>query len=821
MKKIVKKRIKKYQIGSGGLSADTKPYGLSSSYTQSSLPQLMGSKIDTKYMTQFGSTLSRSQKINARLNQAMDAIDSFGGLYDSLTGDNSDLEKAYGVISNGVAAANTFGLGQGTNVGNMLGSAGQAFGVAGGIGSMVNALAGDGDKADKVIGLTAGGTQMASALGSSLATSAMPYVSAATGLYNMSKNAVNSAETGVVDPVGGALNGAATGAAVGSIIPGVGTAAGAIGGAVVGAVTSSIGTPGSVDHYGNITNANGLNGLLGTGHSKGYLHAKAREAKANMAHLAANNRLNYLDEDSSVTLAAQGGTIPNTLAYLDDGELIRTPDGQISEIPEEGKPTDSNLVNVPVGTQVLSDKMKVPGTNKTYAQVGKQIMKVRKYNNDRYAQASKQLNDMNNQIAYNKLLSLQESRKKKHTESKYGIPEAQTGNAGIGNVTGSADWLKNVYGSDAFKNVLSGINLGNFYQANALQNRFSGIPVTTDPKAKLKYNKNVADYQRDFNSMYGTDYNAYLASMLKGVGNTGDNAKGNYTDGYGGSITALRHLGKNDITDDQLATYNSILNKNGVNAFRNTDTGMINFEEYVPEYEPAGTVTQDDLNKVLSPISKGISKPVPSMPDIELPEITGKTHRGNNFDTNDLYNTIGALGLLRPRATWQPAGVYTYEPTFGPTTYDINPVLRDIDTSNAQVRYNAARRSPSTGAGMAQNIAASMLRNRSIAQAYQTKYNMENNMRMQNASIANARNKYDAEARHSAAVETAQNKAAADMTNQQYLADAFKYMQTKQQEYNQARRDDMYAPFFEEYLKSGFDSNVVNKAFRKNKNSNK
>jgi len=47
---------------------------------------------------------------------------------------------------------------------------------------------------------------------------------------------------------------------------------------------------------------------------------------------------------------ANGGVVPNTMAYLDDGELIRTPDGQINEIPEEGKPTDSNLVNVPVGT---------------------------------------------------------------------------------------------------------------------------------------------------------------------------------------------------------------------------------------------------------------------------------------------------------------------------------------------------------------------------------------------------------------------------------------------------------------------------------------
>jgi hypothetical protein len=63
------------------------------------------------------------------------------------------------------------------------------------------------------------------------------------------------------------------------------------------------------------------------------------------------------------------------MAYLDDGEMLRTPDGTIGSIPEEGKPTDSNLLNVPVGTQVLSDKIKVPGINKTFAEMGKKLMK--------------------------------------------------------------------------------------------------------------------------------------------------------------------------------------------------------------------------------------------------------------------------------------------------------------------------------------------------------------------------------------------------------------------------------------------------------------
>jgi hypothetical protein len=85
------------------------------------------------------------------------------------------------------------------------------------------------------------------------------------------------------------------------------------------------------------------------------------------------------------------------MAYLDDGEMLRTPDGTIGSIPEEGKPTDSNLLNVPVGTQVLSDKIKVPGTNKTFAEMGKKLMKKsNKKANNIYAENSRMLNERNN-----------------------------------------------------------------------------------------------------------------------------------------------------------------------------------------------------------------------------------------------------------------------------------------------------------------------------------------------------------------------------------------------------------------------------------------
>jgi hypothetical protein len=84
------------------------------------------------------------------------------------------------------------------------------------------------------------------------------------------------------------------------------------------------------------------------------------------------------------------------MAYVDDGELINTPQGHILEVPEEGKPTDSNLVNLPEGSRVLSDTLKVPGSKETFAQMGKRLMSKQKTKGkDKYAENSAMLNEMN------------------------------------------------------------------------------------------------------------------------------------------------------------------------------------------------------------------------------------------------------------------------------------------------------------------------------------------------------------------------------------------------------------------------------------------
>lgn len=218
------------------------------------------------------------------------------------------------------------------------------------------------------------------------------------------------------------FKGAATGAKMGEALGPVGAVVGGIGGAVVG----SIGKSGKVQVNGfyedpTLTLGTGFKGAVqNKGLREKYRREKERVlgnrfALQNSALLNADWNETY---DQYVDTMAYGGTT-SSLAYVDDGELINTPDGNILEVPEEGKPTDSNLVNIPEGSRILSDTLKVPGSKETFAQMGKRMMSKKKSKGkDKYAENSAKLNQMNDQMIHDQLFNLQESMKGSNKQSK-------------------------------------------------------------------------------------------------------------------------------------------------------------------------------------------------------------------------------------------------------------------------------------------------------------------------------------------------------------------------------------------------------------------
>lgn len=213
---------------------------------------------------------------------------------------------------------------------------------------------------------------------------------------------------------GNMLSGAASGASIGMAAGPIGAAVGA----VVGAIPGMIGKKGKVTPNGffedpSVTYSTGLF-RSNKGIKRAYNAAKQRVAGNRIANTQGQDLAQEFDEtyDTDVMTLAQGGYSPS-LAYVDDGELIQTPDGQVNKVPEKGQPTDSNLVSLPEGSKILSDKVKYPGTKKTFAQVGEEMMtKKKSKNKDRFAKNSAKLNEMNNKLIHDQLFEMQEGLKK-------------------------------------------------------------------------------------------------------------------------------------------------------------------------------------------------------------------------------------------------------------------------------------------------------------------------------------------------------------------------------------------------------------------------
>lgn len=476
---------------------------------------------------------------------------------------------------------------------------------------------------------------------------------------------IGNATNGQPVTIGGAINGAASGAAAGASIGGV---PGAIIGGGLGLLTSSIGSGGSVNEVtGDYQDPSGIAGLFG--HSKNYIRQKAGRiksgniARSNAEQIASNY---YQDNGYNNLTMAQGGIASHTMAYLDDGELLRTPDGTIGSIPEEGKPTDSNLLNVPIGTQVLSDKIKVPGTNKTFAEMGKKLMKKsNKKANDIYAENSQMLNERNNQLAYQRLLEQQEQLKnKKSKANKYSV----------GGIAGPKKIItpENNIPLIDYANLYKDINRTGTEQVNDMAKGFTFDNYYVDPNPSDTHNKLMGTYNQDVNSAYNSLRNRKLWNKL-------------------GSIA-----------------------------------------------------------------------------DASIPGIAA------------LAGPIGNIFTGKP----EQAETYTYDPVYGPTDYDIDPILREATLSDNIARYNMANINPNTGANMAYGLQSAVNRNKAIANAYAQKNNVENQLAFQNAGIANQWGQQYANARHVAAVEQAQNDAATRNIRRKGYGD----LSTRIQQINKDRR---------------------------------
>lgn len=740
---------------------------------------------------------------------------------------------------------------------------------------------------------------------------------------------IGNATSGKKPTAAGVIGGIGSGAAMGASIGGPW---GAVIGGAIGGITSSIGSGGSVNEQtGEYELPSGIAGLFG--HSKSYIRNKAGRIKNGIQARQMSEQVaaDYYQENGYNELSlSKGGVVPSTMAYLDDGEMLRTPDGTIGSIPEEGKPTDSNLLNVPVGTQVLSDKLKVPGTNKTFAEMGKKLMKKSKKKvNNIYAENSQMLNERNNQATYQSLLEQQESLKNKKNSKKQQIPSYENGTSGV--YGRKKVKLKYIYDP-----MLGGFgyidpNTGGFVEMNDIRNDLlpdsmwiqnyndsedieQPITLKQDTVSKSTHNVNKRDFLKlpnkkikkntptIFNDhayeVAGKKYQIgdtfeYKGKQYKVTGNNeavpvnkNDTDPKEIDEGFNWNLYRdvftqgePRTIGPSGAgrysTYQQNKTTNSIPNANDPyfigNMYMNGNWGdltvgkrlsSINPEFNTPALGVIGTNTSDSYSiptitqdtaipqtavrstpstkrstvqtSVQQPVQEQVTGPIQPFSNDRpsLTELTSKPSKvlpklnigrpfvynpspddavSNGLDMPSLYSTVATLAPLFDRERAEKVDAYTYNPVYGPTNYNIDPILREATLSDRIARYNMANINPNTGANMAFGLQSAVNRNKTIANAYATKNNAENQMAFNNAQIANQWGQQYADARHIAATEYAQNKANARNINRRNFASALNNWGASLRDKKQTSMDMAALEMLQPMLNYGTEDNVLNR----------
>lgn len=740
---------------------------------------------------------------------------------------------------------------------------------------------------------------------------------------------IGNATSGKKPTAAGVIGGIGSGAAMGASIGGPW---GAVIGGAIGGITSSIGSGGSVNEQtGEYELPSGIAGLFG--HSKSYIRNKAGRIKNGIQARQMSEQVaaDYYQENGYNELSlSKGGVVPSTMAYLDDGEMLRTPDGTIGSIPEEGKPTDSNLLNVPVGTQVLSDKLKVPGTNKTFAEMGKKLMKKsNKKANNIYAENSQMLNERNNQMTYQNLLEQQESIKNKKTNKKQSIPTYEEGTSGVSG-------RKKVKLKYIYNPMLGGFgyidpNTGGFVEMNDVRNDLlpdsmwiqnyndseeieQPIVLKQDTATKSTHNVGKRDFlklpNKNIKKNTPTIFNDHafeVAGKKYQIGDTFEYKGKQYkvtgnneavpvsknatdlkeiNDGFNWNLYRdVFTQGEPRIIDpsgagrystyQQNKTTNSIPNANDPyfigNMYTNGNWGdltvgkrlsSINPEFNTPALGVIGTNTSDSYSiptitqdtaipqtavrstpstkrstvqtSVQQPVQEQVTGPIQPFSNDRpsLTELTSKPSKvlpklnigrpfmynpspddavSNGLDMSSLYSTVATLAPLFDRERAEKVDAYTYNPVYGPTNYNIDPILREATLSDRIARYNMANINPNTGANMAFGLQSAVNRNKTIANAYSTKNNAENQMAFNNAQIANQWGQQYADARHIAATEYAQNKANARNINRRNFASALNNWGASLRDKKQTSMDMAALEMLQPMLNYGTEDNVLNR----------
>ena len=568
--------------------------------------------------------------------------------------------------------------------------------------------------------------------------------------------------TGIAEGVGsGAQLGMTIGGPVGGLV-----------GGIAGAAVGLIGKKGKAAEMTSFTDFD--EGTLGTGLRGAFRNKKLRRRRAairlnafqNREAVAGTERLaNEFNEDNTefdTDVFEYGGRVPSSLAYVDDGELIQTPDGAVSKVPEQGQPTDSNLINLPEGSKVLSNTLKVPGTKKTFAQLGEQMMaKNKSKGKDIYAQNADMLNEMNNKLMHDKLFAMQESIKAKK---------------GIKNKTKELESFAR--GGD---NTPAGYNAAGFMMDPRFAGEISmGVSAPT-PRVRDTWGMK-GDVTAPWDN-YGR-VSEVNAGTLPEVTITAPK-RTKFSSSQTISKKATPRVAKSVVAPEIMSDLSTI-------------------DEIVPE---VSATPQDIRTRSIMP-TIGTN---PAATTVNTPEASNP----------NWVDAIGDFATLAPIMsnlfTGNPESVQAnYNPyasaivnTMGRRRYNINPLLRDIEQNRDVANYSASQQMTNTGHNMAFRLQNAIQANKAKAAARATESNVNNQYKGEYANAMNDLGKQWVNATNLASDLNEQNRASARNIRRAGLRQLSQFAQNKSLMRNQSKRDKAMLELYKPFLQAGFTSDAI------------
>lgn len=573
-----------------------------------------------------------------------------------------------------------------------------------------------------------------------------------------------------------------------------------------------------------------VSGLIGSIKRKKQMQAlRRRKETLNKTKIgmnaAAETEGEYWDNNDLAYTFENGGILPD-LAYLDNNEVVRDDSGNIVQVPNTQPGTDNHLVDASTLESVLSDKIKRPGTNRTFAKEGQILSKMTKPSKgkDIFAENTNRLNKINANKAYNKLLAEQEAVKAaKGVKPKVkGIPAYEDGannrklRWGIWNVEDvnlpDLNVLDRLFTRDAkdISDPDATVTKGRagiydvkpvIYNRNAAHNTAlqMGSPTTGTWFAPLQ--TTVATPQQVDAITYANDEPIAVDIPLLPI-ESEPTLTNTYTNASNKQVTKTP------------STTGSVTTKQTTKPNITKTTTQRLSEPAIPLVNTSMAIDWED---VVTPVN------IPTSADEATKKrALGKPKSGYSPDWLSLAPTVyNALQSLRGPEE-EPLVLNPYagavRSTMARRKMNIEPARLANSRSRAISNYNLANINANTGSNLAARTQAAADEYASNANMYATKQNADNAYLGEYANTLNNLGQQFVQSENMYNDLNARNRAAARNFGATATSQLGKWSQVNRLMQNQSSRDQMTLPFLADFLSQGFTKEQVDNLLTRTRN---